>query len=81
MYSQVCRELNNYFEYDKVFGRFEIIMVPLFCHNILKQRKEKPSVYKMTNTSELPVLYSMMVYINSLLLACMTRPSMEHCGY
>ena len=25
MYSQICRELNNYFEYDKVFGRFEII--------------------------------------------------------
>lgn len=33
MYSQVCRELNNYFEYDKHFGRFEVInkslIVPL----------------------------------------------------
>jgi hypothetical protein len=39
MYSQVCRELNNYFEYDKVFGRFEIINGSLILPQHLKTEK------------------------------------------
>ena len=39
MYSQVCRELNNYFEYDKVFGKFEIINGSLILPQHLKAEK------------------------------------------
>jgi hypothetical protein len=41
MYSQVCRELNNYFEHYKVFGRFEIINGSLILPQHLKTEKGK----------------------------------------
>ena len=41
MYSQVCRELNNYFEYDKAFGKYEIINGTLILPQHLNTEKGK----------------------------------------
>lgn len=41
MYSQICRELNNYFEYDKAFGRYEIINGSLILPQHLNTEKGK----------------------------------------
>ena len=38
MYSQVCRELNNYFEYDKVFGKFEIVDGQLSTQHLIDEK-------------------------------------------
>jgi hypothetical protein len=38
MYSQVCRELNNYFEYDKVFGKFEIVDGQLTTQHLIDEK-------------------------------------------
>lgn len=41
MYSQICRELNNYFEYDKAFGKYEIINGTLILPQHLNTEKGK----------------------------------------
>ena len=38
MYSQVCRELNNYFEYDIVFGKFEIVDGQLSTQHLIDEK-------------------------------------------
>jgi hypothetical protein len=38
MYSQVCGELNNYFEYDKVFGKFEIVDGQLTTQHLIDEK-------------------------------------------